>query len=120
MNVRAFPQLAALSGVILVISACTAAQPNSSASVKPTPSPTTKALQILSDPPGARIEINDNYVGETPITVQISLWGAGFTKATSIRAIPVVGGQYLQSKFFSAKDEVPDRIFFEMNLGPAQ
>jgi len=85
------------------------------------PSPTTKALQILSHPPGAKIEINESYVGETPITVQISLWQAGgFAKATTIRAIPVIGGQYVQSKFFPAKAEVPDRIFFEMNLVEAR
>jgi PEGA domain len=120
MTARVLAQFAAFAGIIWVISACTAAQPNTSASVKPTPSPAAKAVQILSDPAGAKIEINENYVGETPITVQVPLWRVGFTNATSIRAIPAVGGQYLQSKFFSAKDEVPDRIFFEMNLVPVQ
>ena len=33
----------------------------------------TKAIQVSSDPAGARVEVNDNYVGDTPITVQIPI-----------------------------------------------
>jgi hypothetical protein len=33
--------------------------------------PRTKKVEILSDPAGARIEVNDNYVGDAPITVEI-------------------------------------------------
>jgi hypothetical protein len=70
MNHRILSQFSVLAGANWIISACTAAQPNTSANFKPTPNPTTKAVQILSHPPGAKIEINDNYIGEAPMTVQ--------------------------------------------------
>ena len=35
--------------------------------------------------------------------VQIPKLNGGFAKTTTIRAIPVIGGQYVQSKFFSKK-----------------
>jgi len=29
---------------------------------------TTRQVEIISEPPGARIEVNDNYIGDAPIT----------------------------------------------------
>ena len=40
--------------------------------------------QIISDPPGAKIEINHEYVGETPLSIQIradkSWWNGKITE----------------------------------------
>jgi hypothetical protein len=39
----------------------------------------TKKVEIVSEPAGARIEVNDNYVGDAPITVEIPQWVGQFT-----------------------------------------
>jgi PEGA domain-containing protein len=85
----------------------------------PLDTPTTKAVQILSEPAGARIEINDDYVGDAPIMVWVPVTDyAGFDRTTTISAIPVVEGQYFQSKYFVGGNKVPNRIFFSMTLAP--
>jgi PEGA domain len=62
---------------------------------------TTRQVEILSEPPGARIEVNHNYIGEAPITTtfQCSLDGR-FLETTIIRALPTRPGGYVQSKLF--------------------
>jgi PEGA domain len=87
-----------------------------------------KKTQIISEPPGERIEINDNYVGDAPITVELAQRGDYFDEDTVIRAIPTEGGDYPQTKRFltsdpwyhpgSAGDKIPSRIFFNMHLVP--
>jgi hypothetical protein len=91
-------------------------------------------VEILSEPAGARIEVNDDYVGDAPITVEIPQNSGYFTQETVIRALPTEAGDYVQSKHFhftlavsygygygtEAKvDKIPSRIFFNMHLGPA-
>jgi len=91
---------------------------------------TAQSVQIISSPPGARIEVNGNYVGDAPCTLQIPSFAEGrFREHTTIRAIPIRGGDYTQSKIFfgyAAFDNpylisyrIPERIFFDMRLGPA-
>ena len=94
--------------------------------------PRTKKVEILSEPAGARIEVNDNYVGDAPITVEIPQRASYFTQNTVIRALPTEGGDYVQVKYFSGsipdawypetvgakRDQIPSRIFFDMRLGP--
>jgi hypothetical protein len=83
-------------------------------------------IEIISDPAGARIEVDDNYVGDAPITVPIPQNSGYFNKDTVIRALPTEGGDYVQAKHFSgaspdvgSRDRIPSRIFFNMHLGPA-
>jgi hypothetical protein len=85
----------------------------------------TKQVQILSEPSGARIEINGDYVGDAPLMVTIPCSPDGrFMETTRIRALPILDGQYTQAKIFSGghrilkNDTVPSRIFFDMRLGP--
>jgi hypothetical protein len=95
--------------------------------------PAKAKVEIISDPAGARIEINDNYVGDTPITVELAQNDGQFTQFTVIRALPNEAGDYVQSKYFlfqpatdygsgyrtAAKgDQIPSRILFDMHLGP--
>jgi len=59
-----------------------------------------------SSPPGARIEINNEYVGRTPPVYkwpsdQNSHFG-NFADETSIRAYPAGPHQYQQRKFFES------------------
>jgi len=80
----------------------------------------TKKVEIVSEPVGARIEVNDDYVGNAPITVEIPQWTGQFYKNTVIRAIPNEAGDYVQSKYFSVgSEQIPPRILFNMRLGPA-
>jgi hypothetical protein len=89
-------------------------------------------IQIISEPPGARIEINSDYIGNAPIVVTVggtpdpsgtpTLSGRSidglFAKNTVIRAIPSMDGQFTQSKIFAIDDQIPHRILFSMGLGP--
>lgn len=84
-------------------------------------------VQIISDPPGARIEINGNYVGDAPLSVKIEGFSdRTFNKNTVIIANPIYAGQYVQQKSFigspSLRDynaKIPERILFIMDLGRA-
>ena len=68
--------------------------PPPSAYYRPTPPPTQaqpaiKPIEIISDPPGARIEVNDDYVGDAPIVVTVSRDDGHFKNQTVIRAMPI-------------------------------
>ncbi len=61
-----------------------------------------RKIEILSEPPGARIEVNDDYVGDTPATISVPCTPDGrFTEATVICAMPTRPGDYMQTKVFS-------------------
>ena len=83
-------------------------------------------VEIISDPPGAQIEINDNLVGKTPLTVNIEGWEATRTAVRSQRvlAYPVRDGQETQAKVllgWSEPDDqygsvIPTTMYFDMSL----
>lgn len=79
---------------------------------------------IESDPPGSPIEINDEYVGKTPLTVKIMGGHNGAFSSTrpihTIHAYPVGPGQFLQTKQFSGprQDIIPKHLYFNLSLGP--
>ena len=82
-------------------------------------------VQVESSTPGARIEVNDDYIGKTPLTLTIfgdkdgtfHNFGA---KDYVIRAFPVTTNQFPQTKlfrtggWFSDEDRIPGHIYFEM------
>jgi hypothetical protein len=74
---------------------------------------------IVSEPAGAKIEINGQYIGDAPTTVEVETSTDGrFWKDTIIRAYPKDTG-YTQIRAFNGKsrwaicDVVPPRIFFD-------
>lgn len=86
-------------------------------------------VEIISDPTGAKIEINNQYMGETPLKVRftrqtvvdwVTSWGE--TKFVPspfiIKAYPVQSGQYLQTKYIGSYDGIPTKLYFNMNLEP--
>jgi len=84
-----------------------------------------QSVQILSQPPGARIEINGRYAGDAPTTVEIETSPHGrFWKDTIIKAYPKDTG-YIQIKAFngesrwSVSDQIPARISFDTRVDPA-
>jgi PEGA domain len=83
-------------------------------------------VEIVSEPAGAVIEINDNYLGKTPITVELEGWKSTrtFCRNHILVAHPVRDGGQVQVKSFigwtepskTYGDKIPDKIFFDMNL----
>jgi hypothetical protein len=83
-------------------------------------------VQIESSEPGVKIEADNNYVGQTPLTLKIfgdkdgTFHNFGSSEYI-IRAIPVNTNQYMQTKvfrtggWFSQEDRIPTRIYFDMN-----
>jgi hypothetical protein len=81
-------------------------------------------VQIVSQPAGAKIEVNGRYVGDAPLTVDIETSNDGrFWRDTVIKANPADTG-YTQIKAFNGKsrwaisDMVPPRIFFDTRTEP--
>jgi hypothetical protein len=81
-------------------------------------------VQIVSQPKGARIEVNGQYVGDAPLTVDIEASNDGrFWRDTIIKAYPADTG-YTQIKAFNGKsrwtisDAVPPKIFFDTRTAP--
>lgn len=79
-------------------------------------------VEVLSEPPGARIEVNDDYVGDAPLTIRMKGNSDEEVKrGYVIRALPIHPGHYVQTKFFHHyeyidSDTIPKRIFFDMRL----
>src|ERR1700730_14587888 len=81
-------------------------------------------VQIVSQPTGARIEVNGQYIGDAPLFVDIEASNDGrFWRDTIIKAYPKDTG-YTQIKAFNGKsnwpisDLVPSRIFFDTRTEP--
>jgi hypothetical protein len=88
----------------------------------------TMAYNVLveASPPGARIEVNGQDMGEAPVRIKIFGDPDGtFHDFGSyyyvVRALPVSTNQYVQTKFFrtghllTPEDHIPARIYFDMN-----
>jgi len=84
-----------------------------------------QSVQIVSEPNGAKIEVNGRYVGDAPTTVEIEVSPHGrFWRDTIIKAYPKDTG-YIQIKAFngesrwSISDLIPARISFDTRIDPA-
>ncbi len=85
--------------------------------------PRTKTIEIITEPPGAKILVNEDYIGESPCTITVPASKTGFfTHYTTIEAMPISAGQRPQLKTFaggvstSYDDPIPSRIYFNMNI----
>ena len=104
------------------LSGCASPYTASSASPSPTPA-LKKKVQILSKPVGARIQVNQDYIGDAPIEVEVETDHSGnFVRPTSFVASPANprpgAALYVQSKLFLPYDPIPKRLFFDNRLGP--
>lgn len=88
----------------------------------PTKTYTTK---VSSQPPGARIELNNGYVGVTPTDISWTGYAENdrFVNDWNVQAIPTYPGQYVQEKRFKGTrpgdswgDPIPKEIFFDMSI----
>ena len=81
-------------------------------------SATMHPIEVVSDPPGARIEVNNEYVADAPCTINVLGDSRGeVMTGVFIRAVPSTPGEYVQEKYIGA--QIPHKILFVMNLGPA-
>ena len=84
----------------------------------------TVATEFTSTPPGARIEIDGNYVGVTPFTYT---WpssyqnGARFRDQVTINAYPG-GAGHRQKKFYESfggvLPPIPQKVYFDLRSPP--
>lgn len=85
----------------------------------PTPSPPPSyKIQVVSDPPGAHIEVRGDYLGDAPYTLNVDGWPGcdrQFENALTITALPN-GDGYVQTKCFRQNDPIPERVIFVMGL----
>lgn len=81
-------------------------------------------VEVVSDPPGARIEVNNDYIGDAPLKVMMrGTPNGGVSRNYVIRALPVEHGQFTQTKAFVhysriPSNPIPRRVFFDMHLKP--
>jgi len=80
-----------------------------------------ETVQVLTDPPGARIQVNDAFVGYSPVTTVVHrLWRGDPSypmtlDTVKIEALPVAGGQCVQSGFFGQNaSKTPSPVSFNM------
>jgi hypothetical protein len=96
----------------------------------------TSEIKITSDPVGARIEIDQGVMGNTPLTVVISReYNPKYIGNTPdsvdyyehmiiIQAFPTpeliktYGTLYMQGKMFMQSDKIPKHIHFDLTLRP--
>jgi hypothetical protein len=83
-------------------------------------------IHVESSEPGARVEVNENSIGVTPIDIKVfgdrdgTFHNFG-SQDYVIRVFPVREGQSIQTKvfrtgnWFSQEDPIPTRLFFDLN-----
>lgn len=76
-------------------------------------------VRVVSDPPGAVIEIENDVKGRTPCTTTLlALPNGNLLGGVSIKAIPTRPGDYVQTKLLRGSQPLPRTLFFNMALGP--
>ena len=84
---------------------------------------------VEASPPGAKIEVNGQIVGETPLRLKVygdkdgtfHDFGSDFF---AIRALSLTTNQYPQvrmfgtGRWFGPEDRIPEQIYFDMNQKP--
>ena len=90
-------------------------------------------IAIESDPQGARIEVNGDYIGTAPTTARVQgnadrSFNGAWVQGSSIEFVATPPHDqtnlYVQRKFFSPSaffkqgDHIPERMLFDMHLKP--
>jgi hypothetical protein len=79
-------------------------------------SPQKSITNVVSEPSGARIEVDNNYIGNAPIDITWNDDNSGyFTSYHTVKATPLYHSQQPQSKSFSLGEKIPPTIFFDLN-----
>ena len=78
-------------------------------------------VEVTSNPPGAKIEVNDDYLGDAPCVMYLYRPRGmyGMRASVTIKAYPSQVGQYVQTKYLDVYENTPKRLYFDMYLGRA-
>ena len=72
-------------------------------------------VNLVSDPPGAKIEMNDEYVGRTPLTIRYRRGGGrGQANQLVVRASHQNPGNCAETRVFSRDEHTPSVVYFEL------
>jgi hypothetical protein len=76
--------------------------------------------EVISEPPGAKIAVDGQYLGTAPVTLTLpqSANNHRLRKSVTIVAMPLVPGQRLQQKVLWQNMEAPHDVVFEMGQAP--
>lgn len=86
-----------------------------------TPNDQTIPIAVVSDPPGARIEANGQFIGTTPLKTEIHRYkniNTGQWAGLAINAFPTRPGQCTQHKVFPENAPMATNMYFDMSLCP--
>ena len=72
-------------------------------------------VQIISDPPGAVIEWDNEYIGKAPLTHSVSR-KIGFLAQWTVTATPTYPGGCKQIKYLDGQGRIPRKMYFNTNL----
>jgi hypothetical protein len=75
-------------------------------------------VEFMSDPPGAKVELGNNYIGVTPCSTKFD-GKYSVNDRRYVNAYPVEEGQYEQSKMFPPGEFYPPKMYFNMKVNPA-
>lgn len=79
-------------------------------------------VKVISDPPGARIEVNEDYIGTAPASFQAEGdWMVRvFVRPNFVRALPLEdrGSGFTLTKTFQRHSQIPRVILFDMSMVP--
>jgi len=74
-------------------------------------------VEFISDPPGAKVELDNNYVGVTPCSTSFD-GRYSINNRRLVNAYPVQSGQYVQSKTIGLGEFYPPKMYFNMKVNP--
>lgn len=89
-------------------------------------------IHVEASAAGSKIEVNGDYVGDSPIDVKVfgdrdgTFHSFGNSSRFSITANPVHNGQTVQTKtwgtggWFQHEDMIPKRVYFNLDLEPVK
>lgn len=81
-----------------------------------------RQVEVVSDPPGARIEVNGDFVGCAPTLISMLIERDGeVCRDYAIRAYPTEPDYYPQAKVYLKRvrgksDILPRRVYFDMRV----
>lgn len=77
-----------------------------------------REVKVITNPPGANIELDGNYLGKSPLSITIHSQSDTFYRDAVIKAFPTHYGDCSQIKRYPYGQKIPQKIFFEMGLCP--
>ena len=106
---------ALLLALPVALASCTSPEPDRDAIVKKAEE--VSAIHIHSLPPGCFVELNNEFMGVTPVTIRVpsceGQWKGGMYDVHRLRVSMPRGGAY-EEKRWEAWDDVPERLVFRI------